>query len=83
VSALSDHKRVIALVRAKAAEEKKPGQRVSHQDLMAAAELLAAAAEKERKAGNLFRSSEINHLTIATFRAAIRVEDIVPETGGR
>jgi len=75
---MTDHEKLIATVRAHA-DHPIAGQRVSHADLMAAAHLLGEAAEKERAAGNLFRASEINHLVLDTFKAAIRVEDIVPE----
>ena len=71
------HEQIIKAVRSRV--ERLPGQRVSHVDLIAATELLTRAAEAERLAGNAYRASEINHLVIATFKAAIRDEDIVPE----
>ncbi len=70
------HRQIIELVRSRV--EVIDGQRVSHVNLMAATTCLAEAAEQERLAGNLERASEINHLVLATFRAALRVDDILP-----
>ena len=74
---LDAHRELVRMIREKAKPEE--GQRVSHPFLMAAAELLSKAAEKERVGGNIYRASEINHLIIAVFKAAIRIEDIVPD----
>lgn len=74
---MTDHERLIAFVRERV-EAPKEGQRPSHANLMAATELLAAASQDEMNAGNMLRASEINHLVLATFKAAIRVEDVDP-----
>lgn len=58
-------------------------RRVSHRELMKAAEWLRKAYDKERAAGELARAMEINQLILHAFMAAIRVEDIPFEpTGG-
>lgn len=75
---VDDYDRMIDMFRGQV--ERLPGQRVSHVELMAAASCLTQAARLEAEAGNAHRASEINHLVLATFRAAIRVEDIANES---
>ena len=53
-------------------------KRASHADLMKATEHLTAAARAEMNAHEHNRAMEINGLIIATFKAAIRVEDLEP-----
>lgn len=52
------------------------GRRVSHSDLMVAADRLSRAREKEQDAGHLSRAREINQLALGCFQAAIRVEGL-------
>lgn len=74
----SDHDRIIALVRARA-EEPREGQRPSHQNLMAAVQLLTEAVQQEQTAGNGQCASDVNRLVLAVFAIALRADDPISE----